>query len=422
MANPNEGSLGNQIDGHIEDILRAGKYAVVDLDVLGNNIAIVRKTLPRGVRLMVVVKGNAYGHGRIMAAHCARRHGADMLGTNSVLEGRELRRSGIDLPILVFDPPREEDYGSFGRYHLSATVENERQARGISSAAATAKPIPVHVKIDMGLGRFGARPAEAYALLAAIESLPGLALEGVYTHFARRMRKVDLRESFERFDLLIGNLRRSGFDIPMAHCAESRIWSEFPEMSSDMVRIGNAIYGTLNGRHPDLGDPFSAYCRINRVRKFEAGSKIGYGAKWTGRDILIGIVPAGQADGLVGERIPATVSPLWFLRKAAKHFLSSFALSRNLEIPSARPEFIGDGKRLTCVEISMNHSLIEVDEGTEAGDWVEIRTSRLDLSFPILYRRDGDFVAYSRRVENFGVGIDETVGCEEEDSQVGGRD
>ncbi|MFP4201107.1 MAG: alanine racemase [Clostridia bacterium] len=416
---PTEGEadrLHRTKDQHVQDILRAGKHVVVDLDVLEGNIITVRRTLPRDVRLMVVVKGDAYGHGSIMAARSAQSCGADMLGTNSVASGRELRRHGVDLPILVFDPPREGDYGCFYRHDLSATVEDERQIRGISAESSGRDPVPVHVKIDMGLGRFGAKVLEAHSLLRSIDSLQGVALEGVYTHFPRRLSKRDLRENLTRFALLVEDLRKSGFDVPIAHCAESRIWSEFPDMPFDMVRIGNAIYGTLNRRHSELSDPFSAHCRISRVRRLEAGSSIGYSAKRTTREMTIAIVPAGQADGLVGERVPATVAPLWFLRKAGKHLLGSLPISSNLGIPSARPEFIRDGKRLTCVEISMNHSIIEVDEGTKEGDWVELRTSRLGLSFPIIYRRNGEFVASSRRVETIHGRMDEVFPCEEQDS------
>lgn len=158
----------------------------VDLDAVGNNIASVKKFLHSGnVRLMAVVKSNAYGHGLLPVARTAMTRGADALGVTHPNEGIALREEGIDAPVLIFRPllPGEEE--DIVRFGLTASVSTVEQAELLSAAAQKfGLRTPVHLKIETGMGRTGFLPETLKDAADRLFSLPGLEWEGIYTHFA----------------------------------------------------------------------------------------------------------------------------------------------------------------------------------------------------------------------------------------------
>jgi alanine racemase len=164
--------------------------------------------------------------------------------------------------------------------------------------------LPVHLKVDTGMGRFGVLPGEALDLARFLVGMPGLTLEGFYTHFCTA-DEADTSCTLQQFDLfqqLVRRLHDAGIDVPLRHAANSAATLRFPHMHLDMVRCGIAVYGLRPSPHMavpfELGPAMSLKSRLGRVRTLPAGSGISYGRTYvTPRPTLVGLVPAGYGDG-----------------------------------------------------------------------------------------------------------------------------
>ena len=175
--------------------------AVIDLGAVCANLRALRKATNPGARVMAVVKANAYGHGCIRVSKTALSNGADWLGVTHIEEGRCLRDAGISAPILVFGYIPEKDLPDLIEYDLTATAFSLPFAKSISNVAySLGKTIRVHAKVDTGMGRIGLLPdiddtqedtgRRLQALnsdILKISGLPGLDLEGIYTHCSEEM-------------------------------------------------------------------------------------------------------------------------------------------------------------------------------------------------------------------------------------------
>jgi alanine racemase len=277
--------------------------AFIDLKALAHNF---RQALGRagGRKVLAVVKAQAYGHGAIIVSKHLLGLGADMLGVALVEEGRELREAGIDAPILVMGAVAPSQAKALVSLRLTPAVYTPAMARALSGAARALKtPVPVHVKIDTGMGRIGIAPEAAPAFIEELRALEGLTVQGLMTHFA----DADLRdkqfasEQMNRFETLLGTLREKGVDVPLRHAANSAALLDYQRALFTMVRPGLMLYGynpleaeTGAGLRPAL----SLVSRIAFLKKVPAGVPISYGRTFvTERESLIATVPIGYADG-----------------------------------------------------------------------------------------------------------------------------
>ncbi|MDZ7386863.1 MAG: alanine racemase, partial [candidate division KSB1 bacterium] len=159
-------------------------WAEIDLGAIAHNIAQIRKKVSPA-RVMAVVKANAYGHGAAQVATAALASGADYLAVALVEEGAELRAQGVKAPILVFGGTVPEQAPLFAEHHLIATVYTREAVEALAKEARRAnRPMPVHVKVDTGMGRVGVDWKEAVDFLRWLASVEGVRAEGIYTHFA----------------------------------------------------------------------------------------------------------------------------------------------------------------------------------------------------------------------------------------------
>lgn len=281
-------------------------WAEVDLGAIAHNVKELIRVKDSRAKFMAVVKANGYGHGAVPVARTALAAGAEWLGVAILTEALELRRAGLDGPLLVlgFTPPEQSDLVVAN--DVSQAVYTIDGARALSEAAARAgRPARVHLKVDTGMGRLGVTPDDAgLAAARIIAGLPGLILEGVFTHFATAdaTDKGYAREQFARFTAFLARLQAARFDFGLRHAANSAALIELPETHLDLVRAGIAVYGLYPSdeveRRVDLRPAMSLKVRVAHVKEVPAGTGVSYGRTFvTGRPSVVATLPIGYADG-----------------------------------------------------------------------------------------------------------------------------
>jgi alanine racemase len=289
-------------------------YAEIDLSALTHNVKVLRSLISPETRFLVAVKANGYGHGAVEVARTALNAGADWLGVARLGEALSLRRQGIKAPILIFGPVSAEDVLYLLEYDLRATVCTQENARQLARAAQMlGKTLPVHIKVDTGMGRLGLLADELFLKatektaneIEAISTCKGLTLEGIYTHFASSDAedKTYAKQQFSLFQNLLKNLNTAGVRIPIRHAANSAAIIDIPETHLDMVRAGIAVYGLypsadVDRSHIDLKPVLSLKTKVLHVKRVLAGTRIGYGSTYmTSSGTSIATVAAGYGDG-----------------------------------------------------------------------------------------------------------------------------
>jgi len=280
-------------------------WAEIDLDAIAHNVAAIKRHVGEQVAVMAVVKANAYGHGAVPVARTVLESGASRLAVNRLDEGVSLRQAGIRAPILVMGYTPTAGAPKAVTHDLTLTVTSMELAQALSAAANRAgKRIPVHVKIDTGMGRFGLLPDEAVDFIRALRRLPGLMLEGVYTHFAVAdlADKSYTHQQFATYRQILAALERENIQVPLRHVANSAATLDLPETHLDAVRPGIAIYGLHPSSEVEPAIPLqpalTLKSRVGRVRTLPAGSSISYGRTFiTQRPTPVALVPCGYGDG-----------------------------------------------------------------------------------------------------------------------------
>jgi alanine racemase len=278
--------------------------ACIDLHALTHNFNEVLYRA-KGKKVLAVVKAQAYGHGAVPVSKHLLKLGAHMLGVALVEEGRELRDAGIGAPILVMGAVFPEQAKEIVRQRLTPVLYSLPMARALSFAAGKAGTrVPVHVKIDTGMGRIGITPEAALPFIEELKSLQGIELQGLMTHFA----DADLRdkafcsEQIDRFEALLGKLQERGIEVPLRHAANSAALLDHERALFTMVRPGLMLYGynplVSKTRDGNLQPVLSLVTRIAFLKKVPAGTTISYGRTFrTERESLIATIPIGYADG-----------------------------------------------------------------------------------------------------------------------------
>ncbi|SEG62775.1 alanine racemase [Paenibacillus sp. UNC499MF] len=283
-------------------------WAEISLDAIEHNAHTFKKNLRRGCKLMAVVKADGYGHGAYETARAALRAGAEYLGVALLDEALELRAAGITEPVLVlgYTPPRSVKKAVEADITLTVFTTDVLEAAG-AAAMSSQMPARIHLKVDTGMTRIGVRTKEEALSLArqAIQT-PGVALEGIFTHFATADSEDDTftREQFRRFMNIVDHLSDAGIGIQLRHCCNSAAAMQYPDMHLDMVRVGISLYGLLPST-PAARDTHSLQpamqfkTRLVQVKDIEVGTPVSYGSTFVAkRPTRIGTIPAGYADGL----------------------------------------------------------------------------------------------------------------------------
>lgn len=276
-------------------------WAEIDLDALTYNVRGLRRQA-NGAILAAVVKANAYGHGAVAIARAALEAGAERLAVICVDEGEQLRRAGLNAPILVMGHSPLSDAGRIVQLRLTPTVNSWEMALALAEAAAQEGIVlPIHLKLDSGLVRYGLPPDELVPLAEALRGLPSLAAEGLFTHFASA-DEGEKAFTHQQYQLFLEVAQRLSW-IPIRHVSNTATLLDMPEMSLEMVRPGIGIYGCYpspqvsNGL--ELRPVLALKSRIVRLTRLAPGQTVSYGRTWAAqRPSLIALVMCGYGDGL----------------------------------------------------------------------------------------------------------------------------
>jgi len=275
-------------------------WAEIDLDAVAHNVRLLADRAAPAL-LYAVVKANAYGHGAVAVGRAAIEAGAAGLAVVCVDEAEELRRGGIDAPVLVVGAVRTSEAEKIVDLRLTPTVTSMQTALALSRFASQRGVTQrIHIELESGLNRNGLLLDGIVAFAEAARTLPHLEIEGIYTHLAAA-EEGDQTFTRAQHDALIAASERLAW-IPMRHCSASASLLLTPDLRLDAVRAGLAIYGyhpapEQNGA--DLRRALSLKSRIARVIDVPVGGTVGYGRTWTAtRPSKIALIMCGYADGL----------------------------------------------------------------------------------------------------------------------------
>ncbi|MEE8469087.1 MAG: alanine racemase [Planctomycetota bacterium] len=285
------------------DAFRA--WTEIDLDALASNLQVIRRRAGPGVRVVLVVKQDAYGHGAVAIAQHAVRCGIGALGVGTSGEALELRRAGLRLPILVLGTVVDEELPACLRHAVHVGLHATDRRRSLQDLAARMDVVGrVHVNVDTGMGRLGVPPDRALDLLAQVRDSSHLSLEGVMTHIASPDGMLDpfTRTQLESFEQLLRHARERGLLGGWIHVANSASLFTGLVGNYDTVRPGIAAYGVLPTHLPgarELTAVMSLRARIVFLKDVPADTPVGYGSHWRAtRATRIATVPLGYGHGL----------------------------------------------------------------------------------------------------------------------------
>lgn len=300
------------MDGHAE--------ASVELGAITRNIAALRRHVAPAA-VMAVVKANGYGHGAVPAARAAVRGGADWLGVVHVAEALELRRAGVDVPLLCLMAIGSDDHAAAIAAGVDLSAGSADMVRRLAAAAeAAGRPARVHLKADTGLSRGGVTPADWPAALAAAraaEAEGSIVLAGLWSHFASADEpgNPSIDAQLTVFKEALAAAENAGITPQVRHIANTAAALDVPQARYDLVRIGGGGFGlaTLPGGAPPwLRPAMTLRARLVLVKRVPAGTGVSYGHRYTtSRESTLGLVPVGYADGIPRS---AAGQPLVFAR------------------------------------------------------------------------------------------------------------
>jgi alanine racemase len=280
----------------------------IDLNAIGGNARAIKAIVGPEVAVMATLKADAYGHGALKVARTVLRNGAEWLGVATVSEAVPLRRAGIAAPILVYGyvPPWQAREAV--AHDLRATVYALETAQSLARAAvALGRTARVHVKIDSGMGRLGLRAEDIPAIVAFVRrlhALPGIEIEGVYTHFAAadEADQSHARLQLARFNAVLAALEAEGLRPPLRHTANSAATLTLPEARFDLVRPGIILYGLAPSDDvplpPEFRPALAFKTQIAQVKVIPPDEGISYGRTYvTVEAERVAVLPVGYADG-----------------------------------------------------------------------------------------------------------------------------
>lgn len=283
----------------------APSRALIDLEAYAHNLREVRNLVGKGVGIVATVKGDAYGHGMLPVARRALEEGVAMLGVATVDEGVALREAGITTPILVYVQPARDALPAVVAHRLTIMVCDVETAEALGQAALRAnRVVPVHCKVDTGMGRQGFDLRNAEEAIGFITRISHIDIEGVATHFATAEIPDDSYTlgQIKSFKQLLKHLERNGIPHEAVHAANSAGIVNYPASHFDMVRPGLMTYGvnptTKRNSKLNLRPVLTWRTRVAQVRSFAAGDSIGYGRTFVASEPMRGaVLPVGYADG-----------------------------------------------------------------------------------------------------------------------------
>ncbi len=279
--------------------------AAIDLDAAEHNFNVTRAKLPQHVKLLCVIKADAYGHGAVELAKLFEGR-ADFYGVACIEEAIELIQAGIKTPVLILGAVAREYFADIVKYGIRIPIFSYDDAKALSEEAQRqGKTVPFHLCVDTGMSRIGFQVSEQSAdVCKEIACLPGIFAEGLFSHFATA-DEADLSKAVaqrERFKQFIRMLEARGMDIPIKHINNSAGIMNFDEYF-DMCRMGIILYGLYPSHEVDksllrIKPAMEWRTHISFIKELEAGREISYGGTYKTQETRrIATIPVGYADG-----------------------------------------------------------------------------------------------------------------------------
>ena len=351
-------------------------WAVYDLDRLLANLAAIRRRCAPGQSFIAALKGNAYGHGAVPVARALDGEGLAAFMTGSFDEACSLRSEGLCTPVVMFAGALPEGMADLVRAGLVPTIVDRAGAEAAARGAPPGETSPVYVKVNAGLGRLGVPLEEAEAFLLDLAAMPGLEVQGLYTHlpFGDARGRDWARERFAAFDALLARLEERGLAPPVTQAgASASVAAGLPDRSN-AVCVGHLLYGLSPFADGSVAD-VSAFrpvltevgSRLVQVSDHPQGSDIAVaGSYGIRRGRRTGVAPVGAAQGLARP------------------------------IPGSRPEALIRGRRAPVLAVSLEHLTLDLSDVEEAaaGDAVLLLGGEGDAAIGL-----GEFAGWSGRRE-----------------------
>lgn len=351
----------------MKDLLKR-TWTEIDLDRLAANVDIIRERA-NGCQLMAIVKADAYGHGDSVIAPELCRLGISFFGVSNIEEAISLRRAGVGGEILILGVTPPELAPTLAEQQLSQAVFCTEYARSLDAAArAAGVRVKTHLKLDTGMGRIGFRTDDAAAAaeeLSAVSRLPGLKVEGIFSHFSVADALDPDSEAYtagqqERFDAIVLRLQKEGLPLSYIHLQNSAGIIRHPDPLCNLVRMGISMYGLSPSRDFDGLLPVKPLMEMKTavamVKEIPAGCSVSYGRTFiSDRPMRVATVPVGYADGY---------------RRAL----------------SNRADMLLHGKRARVLgTVCMDQLMLDVSDipGVKAGDVATVFGSSQDAMIPV---------------------------------------
>ncbi len=280
-------------------------FCCIDLEALRSNFRRIKEKVGPQVKVLSMVKANAYGHGAIAVAQTLADEGTDAFGVATLEEAVELRQATIRQPIVVLAGTYVEQSDQFLEHGLTPVIHELETLRSLEAAIQRqSATLAIHLEVDTGMGRTGFLAAGLDLWLAELRKLKALRIEGVFSHFsdAESANETYSENQVRNFLSVITSLRNAGVTPSLVHMAKSAAVLTVPDSYYDMVRPGLALYGIYPS--PQLSQEIalrpvlSWKTRIFQLKRVPEGTSLGYGRTFvTRRESLIGTLPVGYADG-----------------------------------------------------------------------------------------------------------------------------
>jgi len=282
-------------------------WVEIDLNNIKHNYNEVRRLVGPNVQIMAVVKADAYGHGAVEVAKTLSEAGAERFGVAIMNEAIQLRKAGIDKPILILGWTPIDEYRQALKHNITLSIYSLDEAKELSRLAKAGHNAIVHIKIDTGMGRIGIIPDE-HGLQEIIKMVefPGLDIEGIFTHLAKadELDKTFTNKQLNIFNSFVAEIEsKTGFKFRIKHAANSAAVIDCPEAYLDMVRPGIMLYGLrpseeVNIEKVELRQALSWKACISQVKEVQPHVPISYGGTYvtTEKSIIVSL-PLGYADG-----------------------------------------------------------------------------------------------------------------------------
>lgn len=283
-------------------------YAQIDLRAVKENFRAMHENIHKNTKMIAVVKTDAYGHGAIPISRMMEKEPYIWgFAVAAAQEAIQLREAGIHKPILILGYTFEEDYDDLVLNDIRPVVFKLDMAVKLSEAAVrNHRTLAIHIGLDTGMSRIGFPDTqESVRTIWQIHKLPGIRIEGLFTHFAKadEQDKASTEHQFLRYMTFAEKLEQAGIPVLLKHVSNSAALLELPHMNLDLVRAGISIYGIYPSdevsRNPVRLTPvMSLHSRIVYIKEIAAGTQVSYGGTFTAQKIMrIATIPVGYGDG-----------------------------------------------------------------------------------------------------------------------------